>query len=129
MKKSAKKRPKPRWDCGLQKLVSRPDIEDFVTAILAVYKKHRLALGHEDAEGGFLIGPLSKDSEKRLLGASIVPACPSCKKIAYLSHSAETMGEIVNDPSEKILSCGVGPWGYLCATNQSGSVITGGRSR
>jgi hypothetical protein len=48
--------------------------------------------------------------------------CPGCGGPAYRSQSRTTMLAILRDTDEPIAACGVGPWGYVCATKDSGEV-------
>lgn len=41
----------------------------FIADIIAVYKKHHLALGHEDGQGAFTVVPLDERHEQWLLEA------------------------------------------------------------
>ena len=42
-----------RWDCNQNKKVDAPDIDGFLTEIVAFCRKHNMCIGHEDGFGAF----------------------------------------------------------------------------
>lgn len=61
-----------RWDRNLATYVDAPDVDAFLSEIIAVCRKHNMVLEHEDSQGGFLVYREFKDGDgDHLMGASI----------------------------------------------------------
>jgi len=61
-----------RWEIRLQKSVESKKIDNFITDIKAVYKKHNLSIAHEDRHGSFIIERLCQENIDWLEEANFV---------------------------------------------------------
>lgn len=60
-----------RFDSDLRKRVENKHADAFIQEIIAVYKKHGMALSHEDSQGSFIVCPISDDKIWWLEQASV----------------------------------------------------------
>lgn len=65
-----------RWDGSTGTQTERPDVDAFIEEVLAVCKKHRMSIGHEDGHGSFIVYEGADKAEANadwLRGASVSP--------------------------------------------------------
>lgn len=51
---------KKHWNKTTRQYEENKKIDDFLDDLIRVYKKHDLALRHEDTQGAFIVSPLSQ---------------------------------------------------------------------
>jgi hypothetical protein len=69
-----------RYDNRCRERVNEPRADAFLAELFAVYRKHGLALEHEDQHGGFLIEELSDHNTRWLNQAAIGTSFPEPPK-------------------------------------------------
>ncbi len=58
-----------RWDERTQQRVERPEIDAFLSDLVAVYRRHGFALEHEDGQGAFVVRKISDEAVAWLMDA------------------------------------------------------------
>lgn len=48
-----------RWSVKEKRMISNPKVDAFLVDIIKVCRQHKMAIGHEDSGGGFIISSLS----------------------------------------------------------------------
>lgn len=62
-------RLRQRWIERLGKHDTNKKVDEFLLDVIAVCKKHKMSLGHEDGGGCFIVGRCDEFSDEWLMGA------------------------------------------------------------
>lgn len=88
------------WHNRLDRRVQDAAVDAFLDDLIVVYRKHGMAVGHEDEHGGFIVEPISDFLIDWIKGAQIDMPHPEelpAPRPSPESHKADDlMSEIVN---------------------------------